>query len=149
MSDRIPSYRKKKTTTGVFAAATLADGNGVRRDVMLGQNGTAAGRAEYRRVLGEWEANGRRLQKHGAKDMTVNEKVPSGRPWSRNFVNRCIGRIKRMFKWAVENEMISPTILHALQSVRGLMRGKARPRKLIRRGTGSPADAGRNQMSSD
>jgi integrase len=190
MSDRIPTYRKKTTATGIYAVVTLSDGPGKRRDVILGQYGTAQSRAEYRRVLGEWEANGRRLHKQGGKDLTVNEiaaaywrfakkcrparpgashgeihclrsalkplkdlyghivvekfgplalktvrermiqtKAPCGRPWSRSFVNRGIGRIKRMFKWAVENEMISPVSLHALQTVRGLMRGQSEARE--------------------
>ncbi len=190
MSDRIPSYRKKKTTNGIYAAVTLSDGPGKRRDVILGQYGTATSRAEYRRVLGEWEANGRRLRKQGAKDLTVNEiaaaywqyakkrrpsrpgasageihcirsalkplkelyghtpvenfgplalkavrekmiqtKGPSGRPWARRFVNASIGRIKAIFKWAVENEMTSPSILHGLQAVRGLMWGQSPARE--------------------
>ena len=74
MSDRIPTYRRKKTTTGVYAAVTLRDGpRGPRRDVLLGQYGTEASRTEYRRVLTEWESNGRRLTKKAGHDLTINE----------------------------------------------------------------------------
>jgi hypothetical protein len=41
------------------AIVTLTNGLGTRRDVLLGPHGTATSRAEYARVLAEWEANGR------------------------------------------------------------------------------------------
>lgn len=46
------------------------------------------------------------------------------RRWSRPHINRQIGRIKRMFKWATENEMLAPTVFHALNAVAGLRRGR-------------------------
>ena len=43
----------------------------------------------------------------------VREKmVQSG--LTRTTINRHIGRIKRLFKWAVENELISPSVCHGL-----------------------------------
>jgi integrase len=42
----------------------------------------------------------------------------------RNVVNQRVGRLKRMFKWGVENEMVPATILTGLQAVRGLQRGR-------------------------
>ncbi len=44
--------------------------------------------------------------------------------WSRPYINRQINRIRRMFRWGVENELVSPTILHALCSVSPLKRGR-------------------------
>ena len=44
---------------------------------------------------------------------------------SRTTVNSHIGRIKRMFRWAVENERVSPTVLQGLLAVRGLQRGRS------------------------
>ncbi len=191
MSDRIPTYRKKKTVNGVYAVVTLRDGlRGPRRDVLLGQYGTESSRTEYCRVLAEWAANGRRLTHKTGQDLTINEiaaaywqeackrqqcrpgaskgethalksalhclkelhgytlaadfgplrlkavrdrmvqnKGPAGRPWSRRFVNASIGRIKTMFKWATENEMIPPSILHGLQAVRGLAWGQSPARE--------------------
>jgi hypothetical protein len=38
--------------------------------------------------------------------------------------NQRIGRIKRMFRWAVENELIPVTISQALETVRGLGQGR-------------------------
>ena len=59
---RDPSYRKKTTrqngTTRVYAVVTLPNGVGGRRDVPLGKYGTKESRAEYRRVIAEWELSG-------------------------------------------------------------------------------------------
>jgi integrase len=47
----------------------------------------------------------------------------------RNEVNKRIGRIKRVFRWGTENELIPPSIFHGLQSVRGLSRGRSDARE--------------------
>ena len=47
----------------------------------------------------------------------------------RNEVNKRIGRIKRMFRWGVENEIVPPLVLHGLQAVRGLSRGRSEARE--------------------
>jgi integrase len=44
--------------------------------------------------------------------------------WARSHINPQVGRIRRMFRWGVENEMVPPSILHGLQAVAGLHRGK-------------------------
>jgi integrase len=56
----VPSYRLHKSSGQ--AVVTLPDGRGGRRDVLLGEHGTPASRAEYGRVIAEWEAAGRQLQ---------------------------------------------------------------------------------------
>src|SRR6202044_2654384 len=68
-----PSYRLHKQSGQ--AVVTLPDGLGGRRDVLLGKYGTADSRAEYRRVLAEWEAHGMRLPTRtpGGVDLCVNE----------------------------------------------------------------------------
>lgn len=43
----------------------------------------------------------------------------------RKSVNRGIGRIKRMFRWGAENEMVSTHILAAINSVPGLRYGRS------------------------
>jgi integrase len=194
MSERtqnVPAYRLHKQSGQ--AIVTLSDGLGARRDVLLGRHGTAESRAEYARVIGEWEANGRRLpqpQSTGRQDLTVNELLlaylqhaeqhyrrpdatqsdelhcirsamrplkelyghtpagefgplalkaarqkmiatvgPTGRPWSRRFVNASVGRIKAMFKWAVENEMVPVAVYQGLLTVRGLQKGRSEARE--------------------
>jgi hypothetical protein len=49
--------------------------------------------------------------------------------WSRNYVNDCIGRLKRLFRWAVENELVPPSAYHGLQAVPGLRRGRTEARE--------------------
>src|SRR5262249_20093207 len=73
---RVPSYRLHKQSGQ--AMVTLTDGLGGRRDVLLGEYGTTQSRAEYARVLAEWEANGRRCPRPGATradGLTVSELI--------------------------------------------------------------------------
>ena len=44
--------------------------------------------------------------------------------WCRKNINRQIGRVKHFFKWAVGNEMLPANVLHGLQAVDGLRRGR-------------------------
>ena len=69
----VPTYRHHKQSGQ--AIVTLADGMGGRRDVLLGKYGSPESRAEYARVIAEWEAAGRRLPVAESKpaDLTVNE----------------------------------------------------------------------------
>jgi len=48
---------------------------------------------------------------------------------TRSVINSRIGRIKRMFKWAVENEMVPADRYHGLQAVAGLKRGRCEARE--------------------
>ena len=49
--------------------------------------------------------------------------------WCRNQINHRIGAIRRMFKWAVSEQFVSPVILHGLQAVTGLKRGRTRAKE--------------------
>ena len=49
--------------------------------------------------------------------------------WARTHINPQVGRVRRMFKWGVENEMVPPSVLHGLQAVSGLRRGKTEARE--------------------
>jgi integrase len=44
---------------------------------------------------------------------------------ARTNINRRIGRIKRVFKWAVENEKVPSSVLYGLQAVTGLKAGRS------------------------
>jgi hypothetical protein len=44
--------------------------------------------------------------------------------YCRKLVNARINRIRRMFKWAVENELVDAGVLHGLQAVSPLKRGR-------------------------
>jgi integrase len=42
------------------------------------------------------------------------------RSWSRRYINRSVGRIKRLFNWATENEYVPEGVSGAIAAVRGL-----------------------------
>ncbi|HLN26201.1 MAG TPA: hypothetical protein VK395_00495 [Gemmataceae bacterium] len=68
----VPTYRKHRQSGQ--ATVTLPDGLGDRRDILLGKYGSAQTRQEYARIIGEWEANGRRLtHPTNLRDVSVNE----------------------------------------------------------------------------
>ncbi len=48
---------------------------------------------------------------------------------ARNTINARVGRIKRLFRWAVENELVPSSTLHGLQAVRGLPSGRSAARE--------------------
>ncbi len=48
----------------------------------------------------------------------------AGKPWSRRYVNEHTQRIKRVFKWAVQNSLCEANVYYALQTVEGLRRGR-------------------------
>jgi integrase len=49
--------------------------------------------------------------------------------WSRNYANRQISRIKHVFKWGVEYELIPASVHHALSAVAGLRYGRTDARE--------------------
>lgn len=49
--------------------------------------------------------------------------------WSRPVINRNVGRIKRLFKWAVAEELVPPSQYHGLQALRGLEFGRTKARE--------------------
>jgi integrase len=88
---QVPSYRKHKQSGQ--AIVTLTDGLGGRRDVLLGKHGTALSRAEYARVLAEWEAAGRSLPKAAtAADLSVNEMLVGFWKHAQRHYNRPDGK---------------------------------------------------------
>jgi len=48
---------------------------------------------------------------------------------ARPVINKRVSRIRRMFKWAVENELVPPGVIHGLQAVSGLQRGRSDARE--------------------
>jgi hypothetical protein len=47
------------------------------------------------------------------------------RPLARGVVNQRVGRIRRMFRWAVAEELLPETVYRALMTVPGLQRGRS------------------------
>lgn len=58
----------------------------------------------------------------------VREKMIAGK-LCRNVINARVNRIRRMFKWGVENELVPASVLHALQAVSPLKRGRTEARE--------------------
>lgn len=58
---------------------------------------------------------------------TGGEETRAG--WCRNVLNRQIARVKMMFQWASENELVPPTVYHGLLSVKGLRTGRSDARE--------------------
>jgi integrase len=210
MSDRVPSYRCKNSNGRKYGCVSLPDGQGGRRDILLGQYGTKESKAEYARVIAEWLAANRRFPQPAAtSDITINELIVAYLPhaeqhyrhadgtptpefdavkfslrtlremyghtpaskfgplalkalreqfirtpvtrtikvddpqtgkatWqkkvlrvglARGVVNQRVGRIRRLFAWAVENELIPSSVLEGLRAVRGLQRGRSEARE--------------------
>lgn len=48
---------------------------------------------------------------------------------SRTYINDHIGRVKRMFRWAVEEELVPGTVYQSLRAVSGLKRGRSSARE--------------------
>lgn len=48
---------------------------------------------------------------------------------SRNVINARVNRVRRMFKWGVENEYVLSAVLHGLQAVSPLKRGRSDARE--------------------
>jgi integrase len=48
---------------------------------------------------------------------------------ARTTINQRVGRIVRLFKWAVENELVPPGVHQALKAVRGLQKGRSGARE--------------------
>lgn len=49
--------------------------------------------------------------------------------WCRSFTNQQIGRLKRMFKWGVENELVPASVFHGIEAVAGLRKGRSDARE--------------------
>jgi integrase len=191
---RVPSYRLHRQSGQ--AVVTLTDAvSGRRKDHLLGNYDTAASKEEYRRVVLDWEARGRRLGEAGREpDLTIAELIarywrhveeyyrhtdgtPTGevqamryalrplnhlygatpaaefgpsalkairelmvrgyehpkygpqKPLCRTRTNAQAKRIRRMFKWAVENDLLPARVHQALCAVAPLKRGRTPARE--------------------
>ncbi len=51
------------------------------------------------------------------------------RDQNRRTINQNVGRVKRMFRWAVENELVPASVFHGLQAVAGLRFGRCEARE--------------------
>jgi len=66
-----------------------------------------------------------RANEFGPKALKVVRQKMIDLGWCRNTINKHIGRIKTIFRWAGENEIIPGTLHHSLQTVAGLRSGRS------------------------
>lgn len=65
------------------------------------------------------------LKLKAVRESMVQSRVKhNGQLYTRQYVNRLIGRICRMFRWAAENEIVPIGVYQALANVPGLKRGR-------------------------
>ena len=79
----IPSYRFHKASGQAIVTLRLADGS--RSDVLLGGYDTPDSRAEYARVIAEWQANTGRAPGKPGGDVTVNELILAFLTWAKGY----------------------------------------------------------------
>jgi integrase len=61
----------------------------------------------------------------GPKALKALRQAMVDRGWTRKLVNQRVGRVRRAFKWAVENELLPANVLQALAAVPGLQAGRS------------------------
>lgn len=49
--------------------------------------------------------------------------------WNRSHINKQVSRVKRMFRWATEEELVPPSVFHGLQAVTGLKANRSEARE--------------------
>ena len=59
----------------------------------------------------------------GPKKLRAVQQAMADRGWSRGTVNAQVERVRRMFKWAVAEELLPGTVYHALRAVEGIRKG--------------------------
>lgn len=65
----------------------------------------------------------------GPRDLKAIQRYLVDQELSRSYINGQINRIKRIFKWAVGEELVAPHVYHGLQAVVGLKRGRTTARE--------------------
>lgn len=65
----------------------------------------------------------------GPRDLKTLRQQLIDKGLSRTYINNGTNRIKRMFKWAVSEELVSPSVHQALQAVTGLRYGRSEARE--------------------
>jgi integrase len=62
-------------------------------------------------------------EEFGPKALKALRAAMVEKDWARTYINHQIDRVRRMFRWATEEQLIPANIYHALCAVRGLRKG--------------------------
>lgn len=65
----------------------------------------------------------------GPKALKAVRELMVQKDWCRKIINQRIGRLKHVFKWAVAEELVPPTVYQGLAAVEGLQRGRSQVRE--------------------
>ena len=68
----------------------------------------------------------------GPKALKLVRAAMTGKGWSRGYANKQVNRVKRMFRWAVAEEMVPASVIHALSAVPAIRRGEPGVRETAR-----------------
>src|SRR5579871_1680624 len=68
-------------------------------------------------------------QSFGPKALKACRRQMIAKGWSRNYVNAQVDRVRRMFKWAVSEELVEVRVYETLRTVPGLRAGKTEARE--------------------
>lgn len=61
------------------------------------------------------------------EEMTYTRgKQKTGKPLSRKYINAKVNRVRRMFRWGVGEELVPPSVYHALAAVTGLQKTRTK-----------------------
>jgi integrase len=118
---------------GFWGVASLIEAYlAVAKKYYVGQSGKAT--SEYNCVVSALapleELHGlSNAHEFGPRKLKQLRELLIAKGWSRTVINATLSRIRRMFKWAVSEELISPTVLHGLQAVVGLRAGRSGARE--------------------
>lgn len=66
------------------------------------------------------------------RDLKMVREAMVAKNWARTYINSQVNRVKRMFAYAVEEDLISGTIYHALLAVKGLRKGTPGVRETVK-----------------
>ena len=69
------------------------------------------------------------VEEMGPKRLKEVQRAMIGRDWCRRVINAQVRRLKRIFKWAVSEELVSPTVYQGLRTVEGLRRNRTAARE--------------------
>ena len=61
----------------------------------------------------------------GPLALKATREVMVRRGWCRKLVNQRVNRVRRIFKWAVAEELVPPAVHQALAALPGLQRGRS------------------------
>ena len=64
------------------------------------------------------------VREFGPSELKTVRQVMVDRDLCRNVVNARVNRIRRIFRWGVESELVEPNTLHAMEAVSPLKRGR-------------------------